>query len=68
MLGIPVEYILHMAAILKVLSSKKALLSPEGFEAFCNEHLDEKFGNPKTVWNHHNPTTHCPYIRKYFLL
>ena len=56
MLGIPVDYVLHFATILKVLSSKKALLSPEGFQAFCNQHLDDKFHNEKYKWNHHNTT------------
>ena len=59
MLAIPVDYIIHFGVILKVLSSKKALLSPEGFEKFCNHHLDEKFQNPKTVWNYHNTTVRC---------
>ena len=56
MLGIPVFYVQHMAAILKVLSSKKAIIDPDLFEDFCNGHLDEKFKNSKTKWNHHNPT------------
>ena len=61
MLGIPVEYVHHFATILAVLSSKKALLSPEGFQAFCNGHLDEKFQNKKTKWNHHNVTVIIPF-------
>ena len=56
MLGIPVYYIQHFQTILAVLSSKKALLDPMGFKAFCDGHLDEKFKNKRTNWNHHNTT------------
>ena len=56
MLGIPVFYVQHIATILKVLASKKAIVDPDGFEDFCNGHLDEKFKNEKTKWNHHNTT------------
>ena len=54
MLNIPVEYILHFVAIMAILDSKKALPIPDAFEAFCNEHLDKKFLEPKYKWNHHN--------------
>ena len=56
MLGIPVYYVQHFQTILAVLSSKKALLDPMGFKAFCDGHLDEKFKNERTKWNHHNTT------------
>ena len=54
MLNIPVEYILHFVAILALLDSKKALPIPDAFEAFCNDHLNQKFRDERYKWNHHN--------------
>ena len=70
MLNIPVEYVLHFVAILAVLDSKKALPNPDAFEAFCNDHLNQKFRDERYKWNHHNViivSLYLVFMLKFFI-
>ena len=61
MLGIPVWIVRNFATILQVCCEKKAVLDPDAFEKFCDDHLEKWYDSPY-AWNMHNPTTHIPYI------